>query len=126
MELIDSLPILHSIDRTRNASSWRLGVQDCPSRFFLLFFFGKNDTLVLQFSFKRQVGPSIFKKINLVSQFLFLGQIYSYTDVMLYNTIKLILKSHLYPWLFSLLRNLHVLAVVQQVNQTCARYSYRM
>ena len=35
-----------------------------------------------------EVGPSIFKKTNLIPQFLFLGQICPYTDVMLHNTMR--------------------------------------
>ena len=77
---------------------------------FILHYFlvGKIATVILQLCSKGQVGPSTFKKTNLVPQLLFLGQICPYTDVMLHNTMRLILKSHLYPWLFSLLNNLHV------------------
>ena len=80
---------------------------------------GKIDTLVLQLCSKDQFGPSIFKKTNLVPQLLVLGQICPCTNVMLHNTMRLMLKSHHYSWLFPLLHNLHVLAVVQQVNQIC-------
>jgi len=69
---------------------------------------GKIGTFVFQLCFKGQVGPSNFKKTNLVPQLLFLSQICPYTGVMLHNTMRLMLKSHLYPWLFSLLYNLHV------------------
>ena len=57
---------------------------------------------------KDQFGLSTFKKTNLVPQLLFLGQIYSYTDVMHNNTMRLMLKSHRYPWLFPLIHNLHI------------------
>ena len=42
-----------------------------------------------------------------LSIFVF-DQNYPYTDVILHNTMRLMLKSHLYPQLFSLLHNLHV------------------
>ena len=70
---------------------------------------GKICTLVLQFCSKVQFGLLTFKKTNLIPQFLFLGQVYPYTDAMLHNTMRLMLKkSHLYPSLFSLLYNLHI------------------
>ena len=49
---------------------------------------GKIATLVLQLCSKGQIGPSTFKKTNLVPQLLFLGQICPYTDVMLHNTTR--------------------------------------
>ena len=61
---------------------------------------GKIGTFVFQLCFKGQVGPSNFKKTNLVPQLLFLSQICPYTGVMLHNTMRLMLKSHLYHWLF--------------------------
>ena len=72
------------------------------------FFEGKIVTLVLQLCSKGQVGPSTFKKTNLIPQLLFLGQICPYNDVMLHNTMRLMLKSHHYSWLFPLLHNLHI------------------
>jgi len=54
----------------------------------VLFLDGKIATLILQFCFKGQVGPSIFKMINLVPQLLFLDQSYPYIDVMLHNTMR--------------------------------------
>ena len=69
---------------------------------------GKIGTLVLQLCSKGQFDPSTFKKTNLAPQLLFLDQICLYIDVMLHNTMRLMLKSHHYPWLFSLLHNLHV------------------
>ena len=40
-----------------------------------MFTDGKIDILILQLHSKSQVRPSTFKKANLVSQLLFLGQI---------------------------------------------------
>jgi len=57
---------------------------------------GKIATLVLQLCSKGQVGPSTFKKTNLVPQLLFLGQICPYTDdAPQYHEIDV--KSHFYP-----------------------------
>ena len=74
----------------------------------LLHFLGKIDTLIFQLCSKDQFGPLAFKKTNLVPQLLFLGQIYPYTGVMLHNTMRIMLKSHHYPWLFPLIHNLHI------------------
>ena len=41
----------------------------------IMFTHGKIDILILQLHSKSQVRPSTFKKANLVSQLLFLGQI---------------------------------------------------
>ena len=51
------------------------------------FFIGKICVLVYQLYTKGQVRISTFWKSNLVPQFLFFGQIYPYTNVMLYNSI---------------------------------------
>ena len=75
---------------------------------YIIFSNGKIVILVLQLYFKGQFDPSTFKKTNLVPQLLLLGQICPYTDVMLHNTMRLMLKNHRYLWLFSLLHNLHV------------------
>ena len=69
-----------------------------------------------------QVHPSTFKKINLIPQILFLGQIYSYINIMIHNTMRLIWRV-----LFTLAISSPQFAswaLLQKVDKTCACCSY--
>jgi len=74
--------------------------------------YGNISTLVLQICSKGQISPSTFKKINLVPQLMFLGQICPYTYVVLHNTMWLMLSL---PLAISSPSQSACLVVVQQV-----------
>lgn len=87
------------------------------------FILGKIDILVLQLYSKDQVHLSSFKKINLVPQLLYLGQIHPYINVMLHNTMR-ITRKVLFTLGYFLYFIICMLSSATESWSTCAWCSY--